>query len=29
MWFDEQEQCKEEKKKLLEGLDEQWTLKFQ
>ncbi|SDC56699.1 AAA family ATPase [Geotoga petraea] len=23
MWFDEQEQCKEEKKKLLEGLDEQ------
>jgi len=29
MWFDEQEQCKEEKKKLLEGLDEQWISKFQ
>jgi hypothetical protein len=28
MWFDDLEKCQEEKRKLLEGLDQQWTSKY-
>jgi hypothetical protein len=28
MWFDDLEKCQEEKRNLLEGLDEQWTSKY-
>jgi hypothetical protein len=29
MWFDNKKKCKDEKENLINGLDEQWTSKFQ